>query len=148
MSDLQSPKPLLGVSQHSSTFLLNYTLTNLSIYCPFQWHWLNIVVPSLCVRLSATPWTAACQASLYFTISWSLLKLMFIQLTMPNNHLILCHPLVLLPSIFASIRVFSNESAFCIRRLSQIWSQIWLNIMYEEHSSQKYTTTRFYHSLI
>ena len=55
---------------------------------------------------SATPWTKACQASLSFTSSWSLLKLM-----MPSNHLILCHPLLLLPSVFPSIRVFSNESA-------------------------------------
>ena len=55
----------------------------------------------------ATPWTAACQASLSFTISWSLLKLMSIESAMPSNHLILCHPLLLLPSIFPSIRVTS-----------------------------------------
>ena len=61
-----------------------------------------------------TPWTAACQTSLSFTISWSLLKLMSIELVMPSNRLILCHPL-LLPSIFSSIRVFSNELALCIR---------------------------------
>ena len=59
------------------------------------------------VRLFATPWTAACQTSLSFTISRSLLKLMSIELVMPSNHLILCHPL-LLPSVFLSIRVFSN----------------------------------------
>ena len=62
-----------------------------------------------CVWLFATPWSAACQASLSFTISWSLLRLMSIESVMPSNHLILCHPL-LLPSIFPSIRVFSNES--------------------------------------
>ena len=62
-----------------------------------------------------TPWTAACQASLSFTISQSLLKLMSIELVMPSNHLILCHPLLLPPSIFPSIRVFSNESALHIR---------------------------------
>ena len=62
----------------------------------------------------ANPWTAARQASLSFTISWSLLKLMSIESVMPSNHLILCHPL-LLPSIFPSIRVFSNESALPIR---------------------------------
>ena len=62
---------------------------------------------------SATPWTAARQASLSFTISWSLLQL--IESVMPSNHLILCHPLLLLPSIFPSIRVFSNELALCIR---------------------------------
>ena len=61
------------------------------------------------IRLFVTPWTAACQASLSITNSWSLLKLMSIGLVMPSNHLILCHPLLLLPSIFPSIRVFSNE---------------------------------------
>ena len=64
---------------------------------------------------SATPWTAACQASLSITNSQSLLKLMSIESVMPSNHLILCHPLLLLPSIFPSIRVFSNESVLCIR---------------------------------
>ena len=72
-----------------------------------------------CVRLSATPWTAALQASLSFTISQSLLKLMSIESVMPSNHLVLCHPL-LLPSIFPGIRVFSNESALCIR-----WPKYW-----------------------
>jgi len=76
-----------------------------------------IVVHSLsCVWLFATPWTAAHQASLSFTISHSLLKLMSIELVMPSNHLILCHPL-LLSSIFPSIRFFSNELALCIRWL-------------------------------
>ena len=65
------------------------------------------------VRLCMTPWTAAHQASLSFTISRSLLKLMSIEST-PSNHLILCHPLLLLPSIFPSIRVISNESVFHI----------------------------------
>ena len=63
---------------------------------------------------SATPWTAACQASLSITNSWSLPKLMSIE-SVPSNYLILYHPLLLLPSIFPSNRVFSNESAFCIR---------------------------------
>ena len=66
------------------------------------------------VSYSVTPWIAAHQASLSFTISWSLLKLTSIELMMPSSRLILCHPL-LLPSIFPSIRVFSNESALCIR---------------------------------
>ena len=74
------------------------------------------VVQSLShVRLFTTPWTAASQASLFFTISQSLLKLMYIELVMPSNHLILCCPLLLLPSIFPSIRVFSSESAHPIR---------------------------------
>ena len=72
------------------------------------------------VRLFVTPWTAACQASLSITNSQSLLKLMFIELVMPSNYLILCHPLLLLPSIFSSIRVFSNESVLHIR-----WPNYW-----------------------
>ena len=72
------------------------------------------------VRLSATSWTAACQASLLFTISWSLLKLMSIKSVMPSNRLILCHPLFLLPSVFPSIRVFANESVLHIR-----WPEYW-----------------------
>ena len=73
-----------------------------------------------CVRLFATPWTAACQASLSITNSQSLLKLMSIESVKPSNHLILCCPLLLLPSIYRSIRVFSNESALCIR-----WPKYW-----------------------
>ena len=76
-------------------------------------------VAKLC-RLFATPWTAACQASLSFIISWSLLKLRSIESTMPSNHLIPCCPLLLLPSIFSSIRVFSSESALHIR-----WPKYW-----------------------
>ena len=72
------------------------------------------------VQLFVTPWTAARQASLSFTISQSWLKLMSIESVMPSKHLILCHPLLLLPSIFSSIRVFSNESAVCIR-----WPKYW-----------------------
>ena len=63
---------------------------------------------------SATPWTAAHQASLSITNSWSLLRLMSVESVMPSNHLILCHPLLLLPSIFPSVRVFSSESVLCI----------------------------------
>ena len=70
---------------------------------------------------SATPWTAACRASLSITNSQSLPKLMPIESVMPSNHLILCRPLLLLPSIFPSIRVFSNELALCIRWL-EYWS--------------------------
>ena len=67
------------------------------------------------VRLFLTPWTAAHQASLSITNSWSLLKLMSTESVMPSNHLILCRPLLLLPLIFPSIRVFSNDLALCIR---------------------------------
>ena len=73
-----------------------------------------------CVRLFVTPWTAAHQASLSITNSQSLPKPMSIELVMPSNHLILCRPLLLLPSIFPSIRVFSNESALHIR-----WPKYW-----------------------
>ena len=80
-----------------------------------------IVVQLLsCVWLFATPWTAGCWASLSFTIPWSVLKFMSIESVMPSNHLILCCPLLLLPSIFCSIRVFSNDSALRIR-----WPQHW-----------------------
>ena len=73
-----------------------------------------------CVWLFVTPWTAAHQDSLSITNSWSLLKLMSIESMMPSNHLILCHHLLLLPSIFPSIQVFSNESALHIR-----WPKYW-----------------------
>ena len=72
------------------------------------------------VSNSATPWTEACQASLSITNSQSLLKLMSTELVMPSNHLILCHPLLLPPSIFPSIRVFSNKSVLHIR-----WPKYW-----------------------
>ena len=72
------------------------------------------------VWLFATPWTAALQASLCFTISQSLLKLISIELVLPSNHLVLCCPFLFLPLIFPSIRVFSNESVFCIR-----WPKCW-----------------------
>ena len=74
-----------------------------------------VVIQSLsCVQLFVTPWVAACQAPLSFTVSWSLLMFMSIELVMLSNHLIICHPLLLL-SIFPSIRVFSSELAICIR---------------------------------
>ena len=75
------------------------------------------------VQLFATPWTTVCQASLSITNSQSPPKPMSIKSVMPSNHLILCHPLLLLPSIFPSIRVFSNEAALCIR-VPKYWSFI------------------------
>ena len=69
---------------------------------------------------SVTPRTAAHQASLSITVSWSLLKLMSTESVMPSNHLILCHPLLFLPSVFLGIRVFSNELSLCIR-----WPKYW-----------------------
>ena len=73
-----------------------------------------------CVQVFVTPWTAALQASLSITNSWSSPKLMSIESVMPSNHLILCRPLLFLPLIFPSIRIFSNESALHIR-----WSKDW-----------------------
>ena len=93
-----------------------------------HWVWLptwgicifDVVLSLSLVQLFATPWTAAHQASLSFTISLSLLKLMSIELMLASDHLILCCPLLLLPSIFPSIRVFSNEPALYIR-----WPKYW-----------------------
>ena len=85
------------------------------------------------VRLFATAGTAAHQASLSITNSWSLLKLLSIESVMPSNHLILCHPLLLLPSIFPSIRVFSNEMAICIR-----WPKYW-SYSFSISSSNEYS---------
>ena len=85
------------------------------------------------VQLFATPWTAACQASLSITSSWSLLKLMSIELVIPSNPLILCYPLLLLPSIFSSIRVFSKELVLCIR-----WPKYW-NYSFSISPSNEYS---------
>ena len=82
---------------------------------------------------SATPWTAACQASLSITNSQSLIKLMSIEVVMPSNHLILCGPLLLPPSIFPSIRVFSNESVLHIR-----WPKYW-SFSFSVSPSNKYS---------
>ena len=80
-----------------------------------------VIVQSLShVQLFATPWTAACQASLSFIISWSLLRLMCLELVTPSSHLILCHARLLLPSVFPSIRVFSKELVLRIR-----WPKYW-----------------------
>ena len=104
------------------TFTLHFLLF-LSFLSPFLPFFLFgfVVVKSLCrACLFAIPWTAAPQASLSFIISWSLLNLMSIDLVMPSNRVILCRPLLLLPSILSSIGVFSNESALCIR-----WPKYW-----------------------
>ena len=85
-----------------------------------KWIYIQSVPLLSHVQLFETPWTAAHQASLSITNSRSLLKLMSIELVVPSNHFTLCHPLLLLPSIFPSIRVFSNESVLCIR-----WPKYW-----------------------
>ena len=85
------------------------------------------------IRLFAIPWTAGYRASLSFTISQSLLKLMSFESMMPSNHLIICCPLFLLPSVFPSIRVFSSESALCIR-----WPKYW-SFIFNISSSNEYS---------
>ena len=82
--------------------------------------WFSIVQSLSCVQLFATPWITACQASLSITNSWSSLKLTSVESVMPSSHLILCRPLLLLPPIPPSIRVFSNESTLRIR-----WPKYW-----------------------
>ena len=82
--------------------------------------WVSVQFSHSVVSDSANPWTAVCQASVSITSSWSLLKLMSLELVMPSNHLILCHCLLLSPSIFPSIRVFLNESVLRIR-----WPKHW-----------------------
>ena len=84
------------------------------------------------VRLFATPWIAACQASLSITISQSSLRLTSIESVMPSSHLILCHPLLLLPPIPPSIKVFSNESTLCMR-----WPKYWSFLQLQHHSFQR-----------
>ena len=105
---------------------LTWVVAELVVLSPQQWKiWfffkLFVVVQLIsCVWVFATPWTAACQAPLSFTVSWSLLKLKSIESVMPSNHLILCHPLLLLPWIFPSIKLLSSESGLCIR-----WPKYW-----------------------
>ena len=104
-------EPLLGYRLQTSPYILTWwKMPGSSLVRLFS------SVQSLsCVRLFVIPWTAARHASLSITNSWSLLKLMSIQSVMPSNHLILCCPLLLPPSVFPSIRVFSNESVLSIR---------------------------------
>ena len=103
-----------------------------SEFCRLYWRQTISSVQLLShVRLSAMPWTAACQTSLSSTNSQSLLKLMSVESVMPSNHLILCHPLLLLPSIFPSIRVFSNESVLQIR-----WPKYWSFSFIISHSNE------------
>ena len=119
------PSGLGGLVQSElKPVLLIIVLTALSLLCLncLDFVFLDAVVFQLLIRVwfFATPWTAACQASLSFTVSWNLLKLMSIESVMSSNHLILCHPRLFLPSIFPSFRVFSDESALWIR-----WPKYW-----------------------
>ena len=107
-------------------------------------HSINVVDVQLlsCVRIFATPWTAARQASLSITNSRSWLNLMSIEAVMPSNHLILCYPLLLLPSIFPSIRIFSNESALPIR-WPEYWSFSFTISVYQDLASFYYSQCFF-----
>ena len=114
----------IKMAKSKKTDLIQCKATGAVIACRWNAKWQNLFrkqlqfssVQSLSsVRLFATPWTAACQASLSITNSWSPSKPMSIESVTPSNHFILCLPLLLLPSIFPSIRVFSNESVLCIR---------------------------------
>ena len=105
----------------SSTRLLllkHFFLLQLWFLCLWLAFWVKLLSH---VWPFVTPWTVICQASLSITNSWSILKLMSIELVMPSKHLILCHPLLLLPSVFPSIRVFSNESVIYMRS-QKYWS--------------------------
>ena len=108
--------PVIYVSKSKEIKLKNYLVFVLGYYK----HEFSSVQLLSHVQLFVTPWTAARQASLSITNSWSLLKLMSIESVMPSSHLILCHPLLLLPPIPPSIRVFSNESALRMR-----WPKYW-----------------------
>ena len=122
ISWIRGLKSLVNFRNLSNIFssCLSFTpFSHFLLLCNFNF--ILVVVQLLsCVRLFATPWTAARQASLSFTISQSLLKLMSIESVMSSNHLVLCHPLLLPPSIFPSIRVFFNEASLCIR-----WPRYW-----------------------
>ena len=117
------------MENHNPTHMQRFPSQLLSKFMDSDWCFQGTVIKKIsvcchsvasCVWPFATPWTAACQASLSFTNTWSLLKLMSIKSVIPSNYLILCRPLLLLPSIFQSIRVFSNELTLCIR-----WSKYW-----------------------
>ena len=102
------------------------------IFCSCVWCFVVVQLLS-CIWLLVASWTAACQASLSFTISQSLFKLMSIEWMMSPNHLILCRPLLLLPSVFPSIRVFSKGSALCIR-----WPKYW-SFIFSISASNEYS---------
>ena len=120
---------LPGKSQEP-TFLSSYSMPT---YVLILYISVSSVQSLSCVQLFATPWTAAHQASLSITNPHSLLKLMSIESVMPSNYIILCHPLLLLPPIFPSIRVFSNESALHIR-----WPKYW-SFSFNISPSNKYS---------
>ena len=116
---------------------MDSSLRRSSVHRILQARMLSVQLLSF-VQLFATPWTAACQASLSITNSWNLLKLMSYESVMPSNHLILCCPLLLPPSISPSIRVFSNESVLCIR-----WPKCW-SFSFSINPSNEYSGLIFF----
>ena len=123
----------LHTMEYYSMIKRNEVLTHVTTWMDLENIQFSSVQSLSRIRLFATPWTAARQASLSITNSQSLPKFMFIESVMPSSHLILCHPLLLLPSIFPSIRVFSNESAFSIR-----WPKNW-NFSFNISPSNEYS---------
>ena len=111
--------PVSVISPQCLSSSANIITAQKSIYL-INWIEFFVVQSLSCVQFFATPWTAACQAPLSITVSWSLLRFMFTESVMPSNHLILYRLLLLLPPVFPSIRVFSNESAHRIR-----WPKYW-----------------------
>ena len=111
--------PVSVISPQCLSSSANIITAQKSIYL-INWIEFFVVQSLSCVQFFATPWTAACQAPLSITISWSLLRFMFTESVMPSNHLILYRLLLLLPPVFPSIRVFSNESALHSR-----WPEYW-----------------------
>ena len=107
-----------------------------NVWCPLMC--ISSVQSLSCVQHIATPWTAACQAFLSITSSWSLLKLMSIESVTPSNHLILCHPLLLPPSIFPNIKVFSKESILRMR-----WPKYW-SFSFSISPSNEYSGLTFF----
>ena len=125
-----SPSFLRLTTSACPNLCLLLTFIGLRIVPQKTWHQFSSVQSLSRVRLFATPWTAAHQASLSITHSQSLLKLMSIESVMPSNRLILCRPLLLLPSIFSSMRVFSNESALRIRWPNMAYSLIIQSVLF------------------
>ena len=122
--EFDGPPDSIKKEREGGKYLAERIYMGMCTYLPQAQDELRIMIRKLFfhrVQLFVTPWTAACQSSLSFMMSQSLLKIMFIESMMPSSHLLLCHPLLLLPSIFSSLRVISDESAFHIRR-PKYWS--------------------------
>ena len=117
---IQHQSSKASILQHSASFIFQLSHIYMTTGKTTAFTQFCSVQSFGCVRLFATPWTAAHQASLSITNSWSLLKLMSIELVMPFNHFILCHPFLLLPSIFTTMGVFSSEPTLCMR-----WPKYW-----------------------